>query len=85
MISNYAQDSHTYVKKAVAWALREIGKRNFEYNEKGLKLAYEFKSSNDKTQVWIGKNVIKSIEGVVKVTERGRLISLETKIGRKKK
>ncbi|KFN88976.1 hypothetical protein TMUPMC115_2646 [Tetragenococcus muriaticus PMC-11-5] len=83
MISNYSQDSHVHVKKAVAWALREIGKRNFEDNKKALQLAYEFKSSDDKAQIWIGKNVIKKIAGVIKVTER--LISANTKTGKTQK
>lgn len=83
LISNYSQDSHVHVKKAVAWALREIGKRNFEDNKKALQLAYEFKSSDDKAQIWIGKNVIKKIAGVIKVTER--LISANTKTGKTQK
>ena len=42
LVTKYADDGREYVKKAVTTALREIGKKNFHYNEKALLLAREW-------------------------------------------
>ncbi|WP_206204083.1 DNA alkylation repair protein [Thermococcus sp. ES12] len=39
-----AKDERNYVKKAVSWALRQIGKRNARLNEKAIKLAEEIEN-----------------------------------------
>lgn len=72
---------HEHVKKAVSWALREIGKRDFEYNEKALFVAHELIENGNKTQIWIGKDARKELENLVKVEGRKRLISTKTKMG----
>ena len=33
LIARYSDDEREHVKKAASWALREIGKRDFNYNE----------------------------------------------------
>lgn len=71
-----------HVKKAVSWALKEIGKMDFDNQEKALLLANELKQSGDKTQVWIAKDALKEIENLVKVEGRKRLISASSKMGR---
>lgn len=77
-----AQDiEHEHVKKAAAWALKEIGKRNFDYNEKALLVAHELLNSGNKTQIWIAKDAIKELENMVKVEGRVRLISTKTQMG----
>lgn len=72
---------HEHVKKAVSWALREIGKRDFDYNEKALLVAHELLDSGNKTQVWIAKDAIKELENLVKIEGRTRLISTKTQMG----
>ncbi|GAA3025809.1 DNA alkylation repair protein [Tetragenococcus solitarius] len=79
LISEYSQVEHEHVRKAVVWALREVGKRDFSCNEKALLVAYKLKKSKNKEQVWIAKNAIKVIGNVVKVDERSRLLSVNTK------
>lgn len=74
--------AHEHVKKAAAWALKEIGKRDFEYNEKALLTAHELLNSSNKTQQWIAKDAIKELETMVKVEGRTRLISTKTQMGR---
>lgn len=81
LIADYSLDEREHVKKAVSWALREIGKRNFNFNEKAVLLAHELKETGNKTQVWIGKDALKELENLVKVEGRGRLISSKTKMG----
>lgn len=83
LIRKHSQDEREHVKKAVSWALREIGKRDFDYNEKALLLAHELKETGDKTQLWIAKDAIKELENLVKVEGRKRLISAKSKMGSK--
>ena len=77
-------DHNNHIKKAVSWALREIGKTDFEYAEKVLLTAYDLLASGNKVQIWIAKDVIKELETVVKVKERKRLITSNSKMGRER-
>lgn len=81
LIKDDSDIEHEHVKKAVSWALREIGKRDFEYNEKALLVAHELLDSGNKTQIWIAKDAIKELENLVKVEGRTRLISTKTQMG----
>ena len=82
LVTQYADDGREYVKKAVSTALREIGKKNFHYNEKALLLAYEWIEGESKTLRWIGKDAAKELETMVKAEGRGRLISANTRMGK---
>ena len=82
LICEYSQDEHEHVRKAVSWALREIGKKDFKYNEKALLLAHDLAENGTKTQVWIGRDVVKELENIVKAEGRERLISANTKMGK---
>ncbi len=82
LISQHSDDNREHVRKAASWALREIGKRDFDFNEKALLLAHEFVESDSKAQRWIGKDAIKELETMMKVEGRGRLISSDSKMGK---
>lgn len=82
LIREYSDRDHEHIKKAVSWALREIGKKDFTYNEKAILLAHEMKENGNKTQVWIAKDALKELENLVKVEGRSRLISANTQMGR---
>jgi 3-methyladenine DNA glycosylase AlkD len=82
LISEYSNDEREHVKKAVSWALREIGKRDYNYQEKAILLAYELKENGSKSQIWIAKDVLKELENLVKAEGRGRLISSNSKMGK---
>lgn len=81
IIREYSDGEHEHIKKAVSWALREIGKIDFTYNEKAIILAHEMKESGNKTQIWIAKDALKELESLVKVEGRSRLISTNTQMG----
>ncbi len=81
LIKECSDNQHEHVKKAVSWALREIGKIDDTCNEKAVMLASELKETGNKTQMWIAKDVLKEIENVVKTAGRKRLISVNTKMG----
>lgn len=82
LIAQYSDDEREHVKKAASWALREIGKRDFNYNEKALLLAHEFAESDSKALKWIGKDAIKELETLVKTEGRRRLISSKSQMGK---
>lgn len=83
MVRNYSDDERDHVKKAISWALREIGKKDFTENEKAIVLAHELKEGS-KPQQWIAKDALKELENVVKVEGRGRLISADSMMGKEK-
>lgn len=61
-IKRGATDERNYVKKAVNWAVRSIGKRNMELNRKALKLAKEIREIDSKAARWIAADAIRELE-----------------------
>ena len=55
IIEAQATDPRNYVKKAVHWALRQIGKRSLALHAPSLTLARQLAASGDKTAQWVGK------------------------------
>lgn len=82
LIKEDSQIEHEHVKKAVSWALREIGKRDFSCNERALLAAHELLEHGNKAQVWVAKDAMKELENLVKVEGRARLISTKTQMGK---
>lgn len=82
IIQEYSDSEQEHVRKAISWALREIGKKDFTYNKKAILLAHELKESGNKNKVWIAKDALKELETLIKVEGRGRLISSNSKMGR---
>lgn len=62
LIKKAATDERNMVKKAVNWALRNIGKRNLALNKAALKTAREIVKIDDKTARWIAKDAIRELE-----------------------
>lgn len=62
IIKKEAIDERNNVKKAVNWALRQIGKRNSNLNSKALKSAKEILNVDSKSAKWIAKDAIKELE-----------------------
>ncbi|WP_313198515.1 DNA alkylation repair protein [Rhizobium sp.] len=63
LIEQHSTDPRNFVKKAVNWALRNIGKRNATCHKPALALAGKLTESNDKTARWIGKDALKELSG----------------------
>ena len=61
LIAEYSGDNRTFVKKAVNWALRQIGKRNFTLNEAAAEAAGELASSPLPSARWIGKDALREL------------------------
>lgn len=62
LIKEASFDNRNFVKKSVNWALRQIGKRDFECNKKALEVAYEISEIDDKACRWISSNAIRELE-----------------------
>jgi 3-methyladenine DNA glycosylase AlkD len=63
IIKKHATDERNYVKKAVNWALRQIGKRNPNLNEMAIRTAEEIKQLDSKSARWIGSDAIRELTG----------------------
>ena len=61
-IEKESLDERNDVKKAVNWALRQIGKRNLPLNKKAIKLAKKMHNLDSKSAKWIARDAIKELE-----------------------
>ena len=61
LIERAATDDRNFVKKAVSWALRGIGKRNPKLHAAATKLACRLAESKDPTSRWIGKDALRDL------------------------
>jgi len=61
LIEAHAGDERNFVRKAVNWALRQIGKRSMSLHAPALALARKLANSPDKTARWIGKDAAKEL------------------------
>jgi len=62
LILNECWDKRNYVRKAVSWALRNIGKRNLHYNRKAVKIAKQMKEENLKPAKETASEAIKELQ-----------------------
>ena len=74
IIKKEATDNRNFVKKAVNWTLRQIGKRNTGLNTKAIETAKEIQKIESKTAKWIAQDAIKELTSDAiqeKLKERG--------------
>ena len=62
VIMREAADERNFVKKAVNWALRNIGKRNVHLNEAAISTAKEIQRLDSKAARWIAADAIRELE-----------------------
>ncbi|TPI27005.1 DNA alkylation repair protein [Mesorhizobium sp. B3-2-1] len=61
LIESHSRDERNFVRKAVNWALRQIGKRSMSLHGPALALANRLANSTDKTARWLGKDAVKEL------------------------
>lgn len=61
-IRKHAVDGRNYVKKAVNWALRNIGKRNESLNRMSIKTAVEIKNMPSSSAKWIAADALRELK-----------------------
>lgn len=62
LIEKHADDPRNYVKKAVNWALRNIGKRAPAFREPCLACARRIQATGGRTARWIASDAIRELE-----------------------
>ncbi len=63
VIKREATDERNFVKKAVNWALRQIGKRNLALNKKAIAIAKEIQKMDSKSAKWIANDALRELTG----------------------
>jgi 3-methyladenine DNA glycosylase AlkD len=73
ILKREALDERNFVKKAVNWALRQIGKRNLHLNQMAIQMAKEIQGIDSKSAKWIASDAIRELasEAVQKRFQRG--------------
>jgi len=61
LIEASANDDRNFVKKAVNWALRQIGKRNPELRLAAMEVATRLSASDSASARWIGKDALREL------------------------
>ncbi len=61
VIKKYSIDNRNFVKKAVNWALRQIGKRNSKLRKEAIKVAKEIKKINSKSAQWVANDALREL------------------------
>jgi 3-methyladenine DNA glycosylase AlkD len=61
IIKRESTDERNFVKKAVNWALRQIGKRNRNLNRQAINTAREIQKLNSKSARWIAADALREL------------------------
>jgi 3-methyladenine DNA glycosylase AlkD len=62
-IERESTDDRNFVRKAVSWALRNIGKRNLALNRKAIATARRIKRIDSRAARWIASDAIRELTG----------------------
>ena len=62
IIKREACDERNFVKKAVNWALRQIGKRNITLNKEAIKAAEKISQISSKTAKWVASDALRELK-----------------------
>jgi 3-methyladenine DNA glycosylase AlkD len=62
LIRRGSTDSRNFVKKAVDWSLRQIGKRNKKLNSDAIKMARNIRMLNYPSSRWIASDALRELE-----------------------
>jgi 3-methyladenine DNA glycosylase AlkD len=63
IIHRESRDERNFVKKAVNWALRNIGKRNRALNRAAIRTAKEIRALDSRTARWIAADALRELTG----------------------
>jgi len=61
LIKEYATDERNFVKKAINWALRQIGKRNEALLVLAIDVARELEATDSRSARWIAKDALREL------------------------
>ncbi len=63
LIKEGSTDERNFVKKAVNWALRHIGKRNRALNAQAIEVAREIEAIDSKSARWVARDALRELTG----------------------
>ena len=73
VIEREAEDERNFVRKAVNWALRNIGKRNLRLNRAAIAAARRLRKKESRAARWIAADALRELEGeAVQARLRGK-------------
>lgn len=61
ILEKHANDERNFIKKAVNWSLRQIGKRNLNLNKLAIETAEKIKAQNTKSARWIASDALREL------------------------
>ena len=61
MIRERSTDDRNYVKKAVSWALRQIGKRSAGLNTKAIGTGVQIERMDARSSRWIARDALREL------------------------
>jgi 3-methyladenine DNA glycosylase AlkD len=61
LVEREANDDRSYVRKAVNWALRQIGKRNGELHAAAVEVARRLRESDSKAARWVAADALREL------------------------
>jgi 3-methyladenine DNA glycosylase AlkD len=67
LIEAAATDERNFVRKAVNWALRQVGKQNSRLHAPALKLARQLAASDNRAARWIGNDAVRELTDPIQV------------------
>jgi len=63
VIEREAHDERNFVRKAVNWALRNIGKRNIRLNREAIRAAERIRRQDSRAARWIAADALRELKG----------------------
>lgn len=81
LLGSAAHDNRQHVRQACCWALRELGKVDEVCREEAIMLALDLLASKNDSENWVGRCAHRELESLVKIPERRRMISRNSKTG----
>lgn len=64
IIKREAVDERNFVRKAVNWALRQVGKRNLALNKKAIQVAKEIQKMDSRSAKWVAADALRELTSV---------------------
>jgi 3-methyladenine DNA glycosylase AlkD len=61
LLVKHATDERNFVKKAVNWALRQIGKRNIRLNSLAIRTAKDIRRIDSRAARWITSDTLREL------------------------
>ena len=62
LIISGSSDNRNFVKKAVSWSLRQIGKRNLELNKAAVSAALKIQKIKSGTAKWVASDALRELK-----------------------